>query len=162
MSDSSPPAHPTSTASEALALVRALNNKVKRTRSIKNKITSFSMAVGCISVILAIVLLFFYLAYVVVPLFYSPEMEKTSNYPIPAAAEGKTLHLAVEEQNTIAVRFTDQAKAVFFNVKNGQVVESVDLSLANTSKVSSFTTIRFSKGFFVVGLGNGKVLFVST
>lgn len=159
MSESSTQAQTPSSGSEAPALARALTTKMNRTRAIKNKITSFSMAVGGISVILAIVLIFFYLAYVVIPLFYSPEMEKTSNYPIPAAAEGKTLHLAIEEQNTIAVRFTDQAKAVFFNVNNGQVVETVDLSLPNKSKVSSFTTSRLAKGFIALGLNNGKMLF---
>jgi len=69
---------------EAPDLARALTSKMNRARALKNKITSFSMAVGGISVIVAIVLIFFYLAYVVYPLFLSAEMEKTTSYSVPA------------------------------------------------------------------------------
>ena len=55
--------------SGAAIVARALTSKMDRSRAIKNKITSFSMAVGGIGVIMAIVLIFFYLAYVVYPLF---------------------------------------------------------------------------------------------
>lgn len=159
MSESSSQSSVTSQNSEAPALAHALTAKMNRSRYIKNKITSFSMAVGGISVILAIVLIFFYLAYVVFPLFLAPEMEKTTNYPLPASNQGKTLHLALEEQNTIAVRFTDQAKAVFFNVSNGQLDQTIDLAIPEKSKITSFTTSRLAKGFVAFGLNTGKVLF---
>ena len=145
--------------SEVPALARALTTKMDRSRAIKNKITSFSMAVGGISVILAIVLIFFYLAYVVYPLFLSAEMEKNTSYPLPAATQGQTIHLAAEEQNTIAVRFTDQAKAVFFNVQTGSVVKDVDIALPSKTRVSSFSTSHLAKGFIAFGLNNGKVIF---
>lgn len=53
---------------------RTLTSKMNNSRAIKNRITSISMAVGGISVIMSIVLIFFYLAYVVYPLFLSVEM----------------------------------------------------------------------------------------
>lgn len=144
---------------DAPALARVLTAKMNRSRAIKNKFTSFSMAVGGISVIMAIVLIFFYLAYVVYPLFLSAEIEKTNNYPLPAASQGKTLHLAIEEQNTIAARFTEQAKAVFFNVQSGQLEQTIDIPLPAKTKVSSFTTSRLNKGFVAYGLSNGQVIF---
>lgn len=144
---------------EAPVLARALTSKMNRSRAIKNKITTFSMAVGGISVILAIVLIFFYLAYVVYPLFLSAEMEKKTSYPLPAATQGKTLHLAAEEQNTIAVRFTDQAKAIFFNINNGDVVDNVDIAIPVKTSVSSFSTSHLAKGFMAFGLSNGKAVF---
>ncbi len=140
-------------------LSRALTTKMNRSRAIKNRITSISMAVGGISVIMSIVLIFFYLAYVVYPLFLSAEMEKTASYSLPAATQGKTLHLAIEEQNQIAVRFTDQAKAIFFNLKTGDVVENVDIALPVRSSISSFTTSRLAKGFVAFGLNNGQLIF---
>lgn len=146
--------------SEAPALARALTSKMNRTRAIKNKITSISMAVGGIGVIMAIVLIFFYLAYVVYPLFLSAEMEKTTSYPLPAPTHGETLHLAAEEQNTIAVRFTDQAKAIFFNIKTGDVVKNVDIALPAKTTVSSFSISHLSKGFVTFGLNNGEVVFL--
>ncbi|MCK4863917.1 MAG: ABC transporter permease subunit [Gammaproteobacteria bacterium] len=138
---------------------RTLTTKMDRSRAIKNRITSFSMAVGGISVILSIVLIFFYLAYVVYPLFLSAEMEKTVSYPMPAASQGKTLHLAIEEQNRIAVRFTEQAKAIFFNVKTGDVVENINIALPAKTNITSFSTSRLAKGFVAFGLSNGQVVF---
>ncbi len=144
---------------EDLALAHSLTAKMNRARAIKNKITTVCMGVGGISVIIAIVLIFFYLAYVVFPLFLAPEMERTTQYPIPAAAEGKTLHLAIEEQNSIAVRFTEQAKAIFFNVNNGQVEQTVNLALPRKSSITSFATSTLAKGYLALGLNNGKILF---
>ncbi|MFK5913030.1 MAG: ABC transporter permease subunit [Woeseiaceae bacterium] len=138
---------------------RSLTTKMDRSRAIKNRITTIGMAVGGVSVIMSIVLIFFYLAYVVYPLFLSAEMEQTTSYPLPAATQGKTLHLAIEEQNRVAVRFTDQAKAVFFNVKTGNVIENVDIALPAKTKISSFTTSKIAKGFIAFGLDNGKIIF---
>ncbi len=138
---------------------RTLATKMDRSRAIKNRITSVSMAVGGISVIMSIVLIFFYLAYVVYPLFLSAEMEKTTSYPLPAATQGKTLHLAIEEQNRIAVRFTEQAKAIFFNTKTGDVVENINIALPAKTTISSFTTSRLAKGFIAFGLSNGQAIF---
>lgn len=144
---------------DAPALARALTSKMNRSRAIKNRITSFSMAVGGISVILAIVVIFFYLAYVVYPLFLSAEIEKKTSYPLPAATQGKTLHIAAEEQNTIAVRFTNQAKAIFFNINNGEVVNNVDIALPKKTTISSFSTSHLAKGFIAFGLSNGSAIF---
>lgn len=140
-------------------LAHSLTAKMNRARALKNKITTISMAVGGVSVIIAIVLIFFYLAYVVFPLFLAPEMERTTQYPVPAVTEGKTLHLAIEEQNSVALRITNKAKAIFFDVKNGKPEEIITMPLPAKSKISSFATSRLAKGYFAFGLTNGKVLF---
>ena len=141
-----------------LSLARSLTTKMNRSRAIKNRITTVSMAIGGISVILSIVLIFFYLAYVVYPLFNSADMEKIASYPLPASTQGKTLHLAIEEQNKIAVRLTEQAKAIFFNAENGDVVENIDMPLPTKTTVSSFTTSHIAKGVFAFGLSNGQAI----
>ena len=138
---------------------RSLTSKMNRSRAIKNRITTISMGVGGISVILSIVLIFFYLAYVVYPLFLSAEMDKTASYSLPAATEGKTLTLAIEEQNTIAMRLTDKAKAIFFKVKNGNIVKDIDIALPAKTQISSFTTSRLNKGYVAFGLNNGQAVF---
>ncbi|KHD05984.1 hypothetical protein PN36_04735 [Candidatus Thiomargarita nelsonii] len=52
------------------------------------------MTLGGISVIFAIVLIFFYLLYVVFPLFMPASMNKIQHFSIPTAA-GETLHSQV-------------------------------------------------------------------
>jgi len=140
-------------------LERALTSKMNRSRAIKNRITSVSMAVGGIGVILSIVLIFFYLAYVVYPLFNAAEMEKTTSYALPAATQGKTLYLAIEEQNQVGVRFTETAKSIFFNINNGDVIKEVDITLPDKTQISSFSTSHVAKGVVTFGLNNGQAIF---
>lgn len=127
-------------------------------RGIKDRLTSVGMGVGGISVIIAIVLIFFYLLYVVLPMFIPAGMEKLSSYPHPANQSGQTLHLAMEEQNELAVRLTDQAHAVFFKAKSGIVIDDVQLPLSAKAKVSAFAHGRLSSGLFAYGLNNGRVV----
>ncbi len=119
---------------------------------------SICMGVGGISVIIAIVLIFFYLLYVVFPMFLPAKMDTVASYPRPAAQLGQTLHFAMEEQNEVAVRLTDQAYAVFFKARSGEVIDEVRLPLPAKAKVSSFTHGRLSSGLFIYGLDNGQVV----
>ncbi len=93
---------------------------------LKDKLARHGVAIGGIGVIIAIVLIFFYLLYVVFPLFVPASIEKIAAYPMPG--EGKTLGLDIEEQSGMAVRYTDEGQAVFFNTVDGEVVERFVLS----------------------------------
>ena len=137
----------------------AKRQRKHKLRRLKDKITTVGMGIGGISVIIAIVLIFFYLAYVVFPMFLSAKMEHAKSYAMPAALHGNTLHLALEEQNTIGMRLTDQAKAIFFDVQSGKTDHIVDFDLAKGTKLTSFTTSRLNKGYFGLGLSNGHVIF---
>lgn len=86
-------------------------------RQIKDRIMTWSMGLGGISVIVAIVLIFFYLLYVVYPMFIPAHMERASEYTMPAADQDKTLHLAIEEQNELGARFTEKGTVIFFNTQ---------------------------------------------
>lgn len=119
---------------------------------------SFSMGIGGSGVIIAIVLIFFYLLYVVFPLFVPAGISSTSNYAIPAADAGPTLHLATEEQNEIGVRFTRQGHAVFFNMDNGQVRQDIRLPLSPGTSVQSFAHGFLARAAIAYGLDNGKAL----
>ncbi len=138
---------------------QSLTRRMNRARAFKNRITSISMAVGGISVIFAIVLIFFYLAYVVYPLFTAAEISKQAQYPLPAAEQGNTLHLAMEEQNRIGVRFTDQGNTIFFRLDNGKLIKQIKLPLPDNTEISSFATSRLARGVIVYGLDNGQAIF---
>lgn len=127
------------------------------TRQVKDRLMSWFMGLGGISVIIAIVLIFFYLLYVVYPMFIPAHMERASEYTIPAAEKGKTLHLAIEEQNELAARFTEQGTVTFFNIQTGKTLETKTL-LSGKNKVSSFAHAKMAKGFVALGLDNGKAL----
>lgn len=126
-------------------------------RQIKDRIMTWSMGLGGISVIAAIVLIFFYLLYVVYPMFIPAHMERASEYTMPTADQGKTLHLAIEEQNELGARFTEQGTVTFFNTQTGKILETKSL-LDSKNKVTSFAHAKMSKGFIALGINNGKAL----
>ncbi|MEJ2140975.1 MAG: phosphate ABC transporter permease [Gammaproteobacteria bacterium] len=126
-------------------------------RLIKDRLMSWFMGFGGISVIIAIVLILFYLLYVVFPLFIPAHMERASQYTMPSATAGNTLHLAMEEQNELGARFTDQGIVTFFNIQDGTPVKSERL-IDSDHKVTSFAHGKLAKGFFAIGLDNGTAV----
>ncbi|MDD1632346.1 MAG: phosphate ABC transporter permease, partial [Methylococcaceae bacterium] len=80
----------------------------ERWRLIKDSIARYGVIAGGLGVILAVVMIFFYLLYVVFPLFLSATAEPVSQYDVPESALGKTVLMEIEEQNEVAVRFTDK------------------------------------------------------
>ena len=128
-------------------------------RHAKDRIASFVMEFGGVSVIIAIVLIFFYLLYVVIPVFASPEAESLASYDLPAPLAGHTLHLAMEEQNVMGVRFTSEAQAVFFNVDSGAIVRTdTFLKLEKGVAITAFAVSDLAKNDIIVGLSDGTVL----
>jgi len=126
-------------------------------RQIKDRLMTWFMGLGGISVIIAIVLIFFYLLYVVYPMFIPAHMERVSEYTIPAAEQGQTLHLTIEEQNEIGARFTDNSTVTFFNIQTGKPIETKTL-LDTKNKITSFAHASLAKGFIALGLNNGEAL----
>jgi phosphate transport system permease protein len=122
-------------------------------RAFKDRLVRYFVASGGISVIIAILLIFFYLLYVVVPMFSSAEIHESTSFEAPGV--GATIHLGLEEQGTLAVRFTDDGHIIFFDTSSGNVVKNVDLELPATITSSSATL-----NTVVLGLENGKALAV--
>jgi len=126
-------------------------------RQLKDRLMAWFMAFGGISVIIAIVLIFFYLLYVVFPMFIPAHMESASQYAIPALDKGKTIHLAIEEQNELAARFTEQGSVIFFDIQSGAPLETKQILDAKYI-VSSFAHAKLAKGFVALGLDNGTAV----
>jgi phosphate transport system permease protein len=133
-------------------------SRFQRWRLIKDNLAGKGVVIGGLGVIVAIVLIFFYLLYVVVPLFEVAEAKSIAQYDLPEASQGKTLMLAMEEQNEIAVRFTDQAKAIFFAVATGKTISVEALNIPEDSEIVSFAQGEPSKGVVAYGLSNGQMI----
>ncbi|MDT8283408.1 MAG: ABC transporter permease subunit, partial [Gammaproteobacteria bacterium] len=89
--------------------------------------------------------------YVVIPMFESAEIKQAATYAAPGA--GKTLHLGLEEQGTLGVRFTDNGHAIFFDTTSGEEVsdETIDLPAAISSVSAKLDLV-------VLGLENGSAI----
>jgi len=130
----------------------------RRRRMVKDTFTRYAVGVGGISVIIAIVLIFFYLLFVVLPLFQSADVDKRASYTVPGSMQEETLYLAMEEQAEIGVRFTASGKAIFFDLTNGNVIKNETLPIPAGVEVTSFAKGQMDQGIIALGLSNGQAL----
>lgn len=149
-----------SSAPKSTLLQLSSSDAYQRWRLLKDKIVAQAVVIGGLSIILAIVLIFFYLLYVVFPLLLSSHAESVSSYDAPEPAMGSTVFLSMEEQNEIGVRFTDTGKAIFFAVADGQVNRVVDLPIPEGVQITSYAHGSVDKGIIVYGLSDGRALVV--
>ncbi len=136
---------------------RARHNKM---RMVKDVLAKYAVSIGGTSVILAIALIFFYLFFVVIPLFKAAEIELVASYKIDGTNASETLYLAMEEQNEIGVRFTRSGVAEFYNLADGSLRYREAIELPAGATVSSFASAALEHGLVVYGLSNGQAVVV--
>ena len=130
----------------------------RKIRYLKDKVASVGIAVGGISVIVAILLIFFYLLYEVQPLFASAEVSEPNTYQLINVSEAPPLHLAIEEQSELAVRLNSTGEAVFFKLIDGSEVSRFEIELPGEASVTSFALDSEESGVFALGLDSGQVI----
>ena len=93
----------------------------ERWRMMKDRLFRYAMSFGGVSVIAAIMAIFFYLFAVVLPLFEGAEITAPTEYAAPGDTD--VVHLALEEQAEIGVRFGADGRATFFRTEDGALIE---------------------------------------
>lgn len=144
--------------SGASASLNAMTGFYPRWRLIKDSVARYGVIVGGLSIIAAIMLIFFYLLYVVWPLFIEPSAESVAHYPVPERALGDTAMLSVEEQNEVGVRFTENGRIIFFAAPTGQTLLIHSIVLPKSARISSFADGGPEKGVAVYGLSDGRAI----
>ncbi|WP_455366963.1 hypothetical protein [Kaarinaea lacus] len=130
----------------------------RRWRVLKDSVATYGVGFGGISVIIAIVLIFFYLLYVVLPLFASASIEPVKIYPLPGGDDYTTEIIALEEQNEVGVRFTVGGHAIFFNASDGSVIQDITIAIPSGSTITSFTQGNPVTRLVAYGLSDGRVI----
>ncbi|MEH6576171.1 MAG: ABC transporter permease subunit [Amphritea sp.] len=135
----------------------------RKFRALKDKVASVGIALGGISVIIAILLIFFYLLYEVIPMFRSAEIHPWEHngkvvepYALPGS--GESLYLALEEQAEIGLRVSDSGEILFFNALNGEVIQQSQATIPAGVSVTSFALASENSRIFALGLSNGQAL----
>jgi phosphate transport system permease protein len=143
------------------AVTLAASKPYQKWRLIKDALARYGVVVGGLGVIVAIVLIFFYLLYVVLPLFGSATATSIAEYDVPEKAFGKTVLLETEEQNEVAVRFTDSGQVVFFDVATGKTLLNQAITIPEGSHITSFAqSSLISQGGVAYGLSDGRAIIV--
>ena len=131
----------------------------RRLRKLKDQLTRWYVLVGGLAVLATITLIFFYLAYVVAPLFSGAEMERqTSHSPAWLQTAEAPLLLTVEEQNQIAMRIAKSGEVVFFAVDSGAELLRNSLPLPAGATLVSLEQGLPGTSLVVAGLSNGQAL----
>ena len=131
----------------------------RRVRAFKDHLTRWYVAIGGLAVLAAITLIFFYLAYVVAPLFQGATLtQETPVKPGWLNDAGKPLMLSIEEQNQVGMRISDLGEAVFFNAQTGAELQRISLPLPAGVTVASIGKDQPGTPLIALGLSNGQVL----
>ncbi|MEX2131193.1 MAG: ABC transporter permease subunit [Pseudohongiellaceae bacterium] len=130
----------------------------RKLRYFIDQLARILIGAGGIGVIVAILMIFIYLMYEVLPLFKGAEVFQLNEYQLLQARDSGLLHLAVEEQSTIAMRLGDDGQAVFFNVADGQTVSSIQVEIPERTRITHFALNTEDSGLFALGLSDGRAV----
>ncbi len=134
----------------------ANSDLLMRWRMLKDHVARHAVGIGGISVIVAIILIFVYLLYVVIPMFEGAEIRKVASYTLPG--QDKALFYAMEEQAEVGLQVDLDGKILFFKTENGASIKEVALPLPAEAEITSLAQADPAKGILAVGLSNGQAL----
>jgi len=131
----------------------------RRIRALKDRFTRWYVLVGGLAVLAAITLIFFFLAYVVVPLFKGADLTvEPPLHPAWLQDAGKPLVYALEEQNEAGMRVSEQGIALFFNAQTGEELSRTSLPIPAGVTVTASAKDQPGTPLVVLGLSNGQAL----
>ena len=152
-----PPKAPESAAGAAFAASAAVISR-RKFRHFKDKLAAALIAIGGLGVIAAILVIFLYLIYEVMPLFRGAYIQEQSSFQLDIPNNADVLHLAVEERLEVAMRLGTDGQAVYFNTDDGEVIGRIALPVPEGQSISSFALDTDVSGIFALGLSGGEVL----
>lgn len=121
-------------------------------RRLKDKLARLSVIGGGLVVLFALLLIFFYLAYVVFPLFKSPDVTIDTRLDIPLS--GVPAQLGIDENNQFGFRYSDTGELVVFSLnEKPETLLQQQLVFSPTSFFAAST----AAGKVAYGLNNGEV-----
>lgn len=127
-------------------------------RMTKDKLFKHFMTFGGLSVIIAISVIFFYLASVVAPIFMPAQMEELNTLSLTKNVQGKTVHLGTEEQTEIGLRLSDGGAVTFFDLRDGKLIVEDKITLPEGVEPVSFSAGDLNQKTLAYGLSDGRML----
>ena len=129
-------------------------------RNIKDVTTRYLMTFGGVSVIIAIVLIAFYLFYVVLPMFKPADVDSITSYEVPGNSQTGTYYFAMEEQHEVGLRVSKSGEVVFFTTGTGEIRKQFQLPVPAGAEVTAFASGDPIQQSLALGFSDGSVLVV--
>jgi phosphate transport system permease protein len=135
------------------------NSWFQRKRTYTDKSAGFFIGLGGISIIFAIVLIFFYLLWVVAPLLSAASVEPLNSFEAPL--EGEVKYLALEESGHIAIQISTTGLLQFTNVDSGEPIASEQIELPEDEVVRFVDELDSEGRMVALTTASGYVQIVS-
>ncbi|GGQ16860.1 ABC transporter permease subunit [Shewanella litoralis] len=136
-----------------------LAGKQASRRAFKDKAAEFGITVGGTMVFVALLLIFFYLLYVIKPIFDGAHIEPVTSVSYQHT-DAKTLMIGSDEQNEVLYRVTQLGTVDFYSSVTGQLISSFTPTLPEGATITSSAKSSPSEQRFALGLSNGQVIVV--
>lgn len=130
----------------------------RKLRKLTDKGATVGIALGGSSVIVAVLLICFYLLYEVLPLFAGADIEQTAQYSLPEASRGESYYLTAEEQNEVAMRVAKDGSIIFFAAQDGTTLDIIENP--RSQRVTSFALEDDTSRIMALGYEDGQVMVV--
>jgi len=127
-------------------------------RSRKDRLVRRLITAGGIAVISAVMLIFFYLLYVVFPLFLPASTNYSQLVGDPRVRDDIPVYLSVEEQLEVGLRISVSGKAQFFSLSDGSILQVHQLPLNKNSRIKALSEAIEFNGMVAVLSEGGRVL----
>ncbi|NVK23154.1 MAG: ABC transporter permease subunit, partial [Kangiellaceae bacterium] len=125
------------------------SGKHKR-RKFNDLLARYGIAMGGMSVIVAVVLICFYLFWVVLPIFKPAHIELNKEY---SWQQPEIQHIGVEEYGEIAFSIDNDGQMLFVDTETGSEISSYDLS--SSAQLTDIAQVDL-KGLMVAGFDDGS------
>ncbi|MCL7463011.1 ABC transporter permease subunit [Pseudomonas sp. NW5] len=161
MNDLAPHIMTSSTSPQPLDFNTPTLQRKRRLRALRDRMANWYVSIGGLAVLGAITLIFFYLAYVVLPLFGGASLEaRSAQQPSWLAGQAAPLLLAIEEQNQVAMRLDAAGSVQFFALKSGEALARVALPLPEGVRIVSSREDQPGSRRVALGLSDGRLLVI--
>lgn len=134
--------------------------KHRRRRGWKERLSRGFVALGGVSVVVALGLIFFYLFLEVVPLLRPAGMDRAAAYAAPGGNAPPTLHVALDRHREVATRYTGDGRVIFHEPDGSGIRSSHVLPIPEDVAVTSFATGEPRTQVVAYGLSDGTALVV--
>ncbi len=159
----SPSAHSPSKPPVLLPSAHPEKKRRWKIRLFKDNWARYIITLGGNSVIVAILLIFFYLLYETAPLLKGADMKMLAQYsllqPLQNAADTpRSAFFTLEELGEVAAEFDVNGQVKFFHSKTGGIIKKTTIPVPLDAAVSSFAAADPASNTLAYGLTNGRII----
>jgi phosphate transport system permease protein len=138
--------------------VAARSERFHLWRSRKDAVVRWLIAVGGVGVILAVVLIFFYLVWVVFPLFLPATSHVGDSRVMPGWNRSEPVYFSIEEQQEVGLRVASTGQAEFFHTGDGRILDSINLPFLSGEQAKLSAAAPERNGTVALASANGNVV----